>query len=164
MPGPTPKQLFVQWCLTQLGRPVLMSAKGDFYVDPKGTIIKLPAGVLAFDCSGLVSCGIEAVLPAKKLRADHSAQKYWAEAEPFLVVHPEPGDLGFYGVDPDHVVHIVVATVNGLISADGATKSISTLPDAIKNPMCRVRFHSGVDYRHDVPFLGWRRNLYFPAP
>lgn len=150
------KSDFAFWACEQVGRPVLWAAKGDHYVDAGGAVISLP-GVTVYDCSGLVTCGIKA-MGGPDHRDVYNAQKLYDACAPVSLLDPEPGDLGFYGRDEQHVDHVVIALAGGhLVSADGATSRIRSLIGA-KEAGAQVRFHQAVDYRRDEPFLGFRRN------
>ncbi len=151
---------FALWCCEQVGRPALMSAKGDFYV--QDGILQQIVGGFVYDCSGLFTCGLKA-MGYPDIRDTHNAQRI-ADSCPPASVMPEPGDVGFYGKDWEHVTHIVIALAGGhLVSADGATKAITTLAEARKAG-AQVRFHAAADYRRDTPFLGWRRNNFLDGP
>lgn len=134
------KTEFAFWCINQRGKPVLWAMKGP--------------GI--FDCSGLVSCGIQA-LDGPDHRETWNAQRY-ADSSPIVSMRVEPGDFGFYGRDWKTVGHIVVALLDGhLVSADGASRSIGNLQEALARK-CEVRLHDSTGFRKDEPFLGWRKN------
>lgn len=144
LPAPTRRELFLRGALEQLGNVVVWGA---------------------LDCSELVALGeLAAGLPDR--RATHTAQRYLDENwEP--VVAPTPGDLGFFGRDPGHVIHVVIASPDGhVLSADGATSTVTTYEEAEKHPAARVRLHPDVSWYRSAPFLGWRvhRELDEPTP
>lgn len=130
----TKRDLFLRGCLEHLGSVVVWGR---------------------LDCSELVALGeLAAGLPDR--RGTHTAQRYADEnpvpAEPLVA-----GDLGFFGRDWKHVVHIVIATADGhILSADGATSKITTYAEAEKSPAARVRRHPNLDWYASAPFLGWR--------
>lgn len=136
-----------------------MSARDKFLsavIDQMGKTVLM--GKL--DCSELVAIGVKAA-GGPDQSATHTAQRYHDETrelEPGEFVLP--GDLGFYGADSAHVIHVVIRLVGGhVLSADGATRAI-TDPDVAKARGAAVRVHMSEYYRRDVPFLGWRRNLF----
>lgn len=133
---------FLGWLKDRLGADVLWAQKG-------------PA---AFDCSGLVTCGLLA-LGGPDWRATHNTDRLWAELEPTET--PEPGDFAFWwapGADAPakgDVEHVAVVCAGGLIlTADGATHSITTL-DAARQAHAVVRLRESVHYRKR--FAGYRR-------
>lgn len=115
------------------------------------------------DCSELVAIGVKAA-GGPDQRGTHTAQRYHDETRKLLLEErPVPADLGFYGRDGEHVIHVVIRLPDGrLLSADGATPSITDI-DVARAQGAVVRQHAAVDYRHDVPFLGWRRNAIVDA-
>ena len=158
----TVRELFLLWALEQLGKPTLMSAKGDYYVDHASGQVMRVAQDSIFDCSGLVTAALRVATAADR-RATHNAQVLFGVTAPVEV--PEIGDLGFYGADAAHVSHVVIALAGGhLLSADGACATITTPGAAQADPHCRVRVHHSVAYRSDVPFLGWRSVLPLLSP
>lgn len=113
----------------------------------------------ALDCSETVAIGFKAATDGKvDQTATHTAQRYFNETRALLETDkPVPGDLGFYGVADDKVIHVVIYLAGGhVLSADGATSRIKTL-EAAKSAGAKVRVHTTPLYRHDVPFRGWRR-------
>lgn len=112
----------------------------------------------ALDCSELVAIGVKAAGGPDQSKT-HTAQRYHDETRPLTVAEfPQPGDLGFYGHDAHHVIHVVIYVAPGhVLSADGATSRITTLAGA-KAAGAEVRLHASEKYRRDVPFLGWNRN------
>jgi hypothetical protein len=127
---------FVRECLGRWGRVVLMGS---------------------LDCSELVAIGREAVGVAKNEKATHTAQRY-ADEHLEGVDIPRAGDLGFYGKDWQHVIHVIVA-IDGrhCVSADGATRRIKSLAEAETNGAA-VKIHSGTNWYQSAPFLGWRKH------
>jgi hypothetical protein len=115
------------------------------------------------DCSELVALGVIAAGGPDQTKT-HTAQRYFNETRPLqFTERPVPGDLGFYGEHPHHIVHVVIFVGMGrVLSADGATKSITSL-EAARAVGARVREHATEFYRHDVPFLGWHRNTVVDA-
>lgn len=131
------REKFLKATLAQLGRTVLMGQ---------------------LDCSELVAIGVKAA-GGPDQSATHTAQRYHDETRKLgLDEFPQPGDLGFYGVDGKNVIHVVIYAGPGrVLSADGATRSVTSIEDAIAH-RAMVREHSDEKYRRDVPFLGWHRN------
>lgn len=107
------------------------------------------------DCSELVAnCFIACGLPDR--RSTWRAQTFADNLQP--IDKPEPGDLGFFGLDWQHVVHVVIYCGPGeIISASGATSRVRTLKEA-KARGAKVRSYTTHLYRTDIPFLGWRRS------
>jgi cell wall-associated NlpC family hydrolase len=94
----------------------------------------------------------------------HTAQRLHDEASRALVdgERPLPGDLVLHGYkatnDALKVTHVGIWLAGGqVISADGATPKIKTLAEAKAKPSCRVRLHSSINYRPDLPYLAVRR-------
>jgi hypothetical protein len=110
------------------------------------------------DCSEVVALGVKAAGGPDQTKT-HRAQTYHDETRKLgLAEFPRAGDLGFYGVNPKSVIHVVVFLGPGrVLSADGATPRITTL-EAAKAAGAAVRIHPSERYRRDVPFLGWFRN------
>ena len=115
------------------------------------------------DCSDLVA---RSLLDAggPDWRATHTAQRLHDDETRTLIneEQPEPGDLVFHGYHATNgalkVTHVGIWLVGGkVISADGATPKIKTLEEAKARPTCRVRLHSDVKYRPDLPYLSVRR-------
>lgn len=128
---------FLEAALAQMGKPVLMGE---------------------LDCSELVAIGVKGAGGPDQTKT-HTAQRYHNETRPLtLAEFPLPGDLGFYGTDAKHVIHVVIYVGPGrILSADGATSAVKDLVEAIKRG-AKVREHPTEKYRRDVPFLGWHRN------
>jgi hypothetical protein len=147
--------LIAGFWVSQLDKPCLWAAKGSFFVDERGQVKQFLEEDSAFDCSGLMTCGLLKV-GAPDHRADWNAQ---AMADLFPPIEtPELGDFGFYGSDWQHVIHVVGVLAGGhIVSADGATSSVRTLSEA-KKKGAKVRFHNGPLYR--TGFLGYRRNYF----
>lgn len=146
---------FLVWVVQQLGRPVLWGAKGD-YVVRREKVLLLPEP--AYDCSGLVTCGLKAV-GFRDVRGTHNAQRLW-QCLPSTKMQ-RPGDLGFYGRDINSVSHVVVGLDGGaIISADGATPKVLELELAKADKTARVRRHDSFNYRRDTRWLGWKRNVW----
>jgi cell wall-associated NlpC family hydrolase len=129
-----------------LGAPVLMGAKGPD----------------AFDCSGMVTYS------AKRIGGPD-----WTEIENAQALHDHtrllgmgpsegclPGDLAFYGLDEKRISHVgVIDEYGGVISADGATHAITSLKVAMANPANRVRRHTLIRFRTDMPYVAVHRFL-----
>lgn len=117
----------------------------------------------ALDCSETVAIGVRAAGGPDQTKT-HRAQTYHDETRQLgLTDFPRAGDLGFYGVDRKHVIHVVVYLGPAeVLSADGATSRITTLAEAEKAG-AKVRIHPTAKYRRDVPFLGWHRNTIVDA-
>jgi hypothetical protein len=116
------------------------------------------------DCSELVARAELAVgLPDR--RATWRAQDYAANySEPDTEDPPKPGSLGFYGSSWLNVEHVVIALDHGrLLSADGASRHIKT-PEGAKARGAKVRIHDSIEYRRDIPFLGWRLHPHLDTP
>lgn len=133
------RERFVEWALSQLGKPVLWGAKGP----------------LVFDCSGLVTYGWKQVgLPDH--REDWSALKMLTQLTPLTAMDEAlPGDICGYGIRTSPHRHVAIYLESGgVISASGASQGILTLDDAFKHG-ARVRRFKSYRYRDD--FLGfWR--------
>lgn len=134
---------FVAWCRSQLGATVLWGQ---------------------LDCSELVARGIQAV-GGKNMSRTHTAQRLHDET-PNLKTEsdsamPLEGDLVFYGGDASRVVHVAVWVPSGAISADGATKAITTLTRA-RAAGAKVREHRMVRFRRDL-YCEIHRNTYLDA-
>lgn len=161
---PPPKmarEKFLDFVKAQLGKPTLWGGKG----------------LEAFDCSGLVTCGIRAA-GGPDLRATHNADKLGNETRPLLPTEkPLPGDLILFDAEqnqptaPGHDVdeHIgIVLTVAGVdgatedtaIDASGATSRIRTLEGAIAAG-AKVRTWKGHRYRKS--FRAIHRNTYLDS-
>lgn len=118
----TPRDEFVDWAYKQVGRPVIWNGKGDFALDGDGVRVTLPESYFAFDCSGLVMCGVREVT-SLDLRHKYNAQKLWDELPPIDDAKRQAGDLGFFGPSMNAVLHVVIFDRdNDAISADGATR------------------------------------------
>lgn len=166
------REQFVDYCIRQLGRPVFWGAKGDYVVDGDGVKILLPKD-FAFDCSGVMGCGL---LEANSLdyRATWNAQRYFSELPP--TKHPEIGDPGFYGKTDDDVIHMVVYVGMGhIVSADGASSTQLRRWDPAKRKPTDDERAAAVQrdildglldartvrlwhlpHKRSVPFRGWR--------
>lgn len=136
-PPPRAREKFIAAVLEQLDKTVLMGE---------------------LDCSELVAIGVKAAGGPDQSKT-HWAQRYHDETRKLgLDEFPRPGDLGFYGADTKHVIHVVIYVGPGkVLSADGATSRIKTL-ELAKAAGAKVRLHTSEKYRRDVPFLGWNRN------
>lgn len=136
---------FLDYVLSQLEKPALWGAKGDD----------------AFDCSGLVTCGIrEAGGP--DLRLTHNADKLAHETRPLLAEErPIPGDLIFFDGDSNGIAeHVgIVKDMKTAIDAEGATHLVTSVEEA-KRRNARVRLHGSLAYR---PRGRIHRNTYLDA-
>jgi cell wall-associated NlpC family hydrolase len=153
----------IHWALEHLELPVLMGYRGKLRFD-RGTRSLMPHGLagLVFDCSGFVAAAMAAG-GAADMSATHNAQMFHDETRELGPGEgPRPGDLGFYGADALHVVHVVMWLAGGsIVSADGATWGITTLEQA-KAAGARVRLHPSMAYRRE-PYQRVRRNVYLDA-
>jgi cell wall-associated NlpC family hydrolase len=142
---------FCALALEQLGKPCLWARRGPD----------------AFDCSGVVAWLLNQI-GGPDLRATHNAQLLHDES-PALETYSVPpmllsGDLLFYGHDAGSVSHVAIAVRGGMaLSADGATPHILKLEDALANPLNRVRLHSSVRFRKDLPYFSAHRNTWVDA-
>lgn len=129
---------FVSEVLSHLGKTVLMGQ---------------------LDCSELVALGHLAAGVGDQ-RLTHTAQRYHDETRPLLIEErPLPGDLGFYGDSPKRVIHVIIFTPSGVLSADGATRRITDI-EVARAKRAVVRLHPSPNYRDDVPWRGWHRNVF----
>lgn len=148
--------MFCKWAMDRIDRLVLWAAKGNYFVDERGQICRLPEDT-AYDCSGLCMSAVMAIT-GKDLRDEWNAQKI-SDTLP-TVETPEPGDFGVYGADRRGVIHVVIAMAGGnVLSADGATQSVRTA-FAARARGAKVRLHSSPDFYKSAPFLGWRKNTF----
>jgi cell wall-associated NlpC family hydrolase len=115
------------------------------------------------DCSELV-CRAFREAGGPDWTRTHTAQRLHDEASRELVPGetPLPGDLTFHGYyaanDALKVTHVGIWLAGGqVVSADGATPKVKTHAEAKANPQARVRLHSSINYRLDLPYLAVRR-------
>lgn len=123
---------FIAFAEAQLDKPCLWGAKGDD----------------AFDCSGLVTCGIK-FAGGPDWRHTHNANRLAKETRPLLTEErPVPGDLIFFDAEKDGVdEHVgIVLNATTAIDAAGARSSVYSLEEALKLH-ARVRLHEGHCYR-----------------
>ena len=148
---PTARQRFVQWALDQVGRPALWGAKG---IDPR-------SGQVAFDCSGLVTRALKEV-GGPDLTLVDNAQHLFNETLPLpSSMEALPGDLLFFGMTPETVVHVGIVLAGGhALDAAGATSSITDIHEAVRAG-ATVRTHSSLQYRSHL--LGAHRNHWVDA-
>ncbi|MGH9811516.1 MAG: hypothetical protein ACRD4T_00120 [Candidatus Acidiferrales bacterium] len=127
---------FVRACLLRWNEPVLWGG---------------------LDCSELVALAeLDVRLPDR--RGTFRAQDYATYNHEDVEV-PSSGDLGFYGASWRQVVHVIVAIdSHHCISADGATKKVTTLDGALARG-ARVRLHTGHRWYGGASWLGWRRHF-----
>lgn len=123
---------FLDYVLSQIDKPTLWGAKGDD----------------AFDCSGLVTCGILAA-GGPDLRKTHNANKLAKETRPLLdAERPIPGDLIFFDADANGLdEHVAIVTdAHTALDAEGATASVTSIEEAVKRH-AKVRLHNGHLFR-----------------
>lgn len=174
------REVFVDYCVRQLGKPVYWGAKGDYVVDGDGVRINLPKD-FAFDCSGTVGAGLLAAA-SLDYRATWNAQRYFDELP--AVKFPALGDLGFYGKTEEDVIHVVIyAGLGHVITADGASSTQLRRSDpnkhkptdderaaAVQRDILDAKadgrivrmFH--LPHKRSVPFRGWRQNRPLDEP
>lgn len=168
---PPTKQQFAAAMLDYLpkdggdGTPVVMGAKGDYFIDCFGHRHEL-VGAVMVDCSGSVTFKYFQ-LTGIDLRNTHNAQGLHDACPELLdAAKVEAGDLGFYGLDDRRVGHVVMALAGGrMLSADGATfgrRTPAELARVLSDKSCRVRLYEHVPQLWgDEHFLGFRRNTLF---
>lgn len=136
---------FLDYVLSQVEKPALWGAKGDD----------------AFDCSGLVTCGILAA-GGPDLRKTHNANRLGKETRQLERGElPLPGDLILFDADEngaDEHVGIVVDAQTA-IDASGATHAVTSIEEAVRR-MARVRMHKGHAYRKGARL---HRNTYLDS-
>ncbi len=141
----TARSKFVAYALNQLGHPCLWGAKG---VDPV-------SGLVAFDCSGLVTCALVAA-GGPNLEHVDNAQALYDATQPIPVEVAEPGDLLFYDDGAGHIIHVGIWLAGAhAIDAAGATPRLPTI-ELAQQSGASVRTHDRVPYRQN--FAGVRRN------
>jgi hypothetical protein len=141
------------WLLEQYGAPYVWSAKGGLRkVDGR----ERPC----FDCSGLVTSALlEAGHPrlcaqcGQGLRTWHNAQRLWDELEPTET--PGELDLAFYGLDGQHVNHVMFCWPDGRAYGAAGGNSGTVDPAEALRRGAKVQFRSSPTYRPD--FLGYRK-------
>lgn len=145
-----------EWLIEQLHCPYVYGAKGNvFRMGEKE--------VTAYDCSGLVTCGMVTVgwpetcprcgLSWKEM---HNAQRLWDELEPVPEDEkPRPLDLCFYGKDARKVEHVMFLWLDGrVLGACGGNRATLDPMDALMKG-AKVRTQREPKYRED--FLGFRK-------
>lgn len=135
--------VFIAYVKAQLDKPCLWGAKGDD----------------AFDCSGLVTCGIRAA-GGPDLTQTHNANNLARSTRPLLPGQtPLPGDLIFFDAERDGVdEHVgIVLDEETSIDAEGASSRVTNLVEAIKRH-AKVRLHAGYRYRRS--FRAIHRNVF----
>lgn len=136
---------FMAYVRAQLGKPALWGRKGSD----------------AFDCSGLVTCGIKAA-GGPDMRYTHRADDLHRETrklEPGEV--PLAGDLIFYDDPAPGVEHVgIYVTPAEAIDAEGATPRITSI-DQAKAAGAKVKSHDAVVYRKH--YRDTHRNLFLDA-
>lgn len=140
----TARARFCQLALSKLGAVVLWGENGPD----------------SFDCSGLMLWAMNAAgakLPDQRAQDLYDCTRGLGENEA-----PVPGDLAFYGVDPNHIIHVGLWLAGGrVLSADGATSRVQDKRLAEANPSARVRLHDTPQFRRD--YVETRRNLLIDA-
>ena len=127
------RRKYVMYAFAQQGKPYLWGIKGPN----------------AFDCSGLVTCGISYV-GGPDLRQTHNAQLLFNETPTVMRGQEQPGDLVFYGMSPHQITHVVIYCANGrVISASGGDHTCITLDIALRRG-AKVTVHPSLFYRKDV--------------
>lgn len=137
---------FMGYVLAQVDKPCLWGAKGDD----------------AFDCSGLVTCGIRAA-GGPDLTKTVNANALAKNTRPLLPAEkPLPGDLIFFDAERDGIdEHVgIVVDENTALDAEGATSRVTSLEEAVKRH-AKVRLHSGHQYRKS--FRAIHRNTYLDS-
>jgi murein DD-endopeptidase len=134
----TRRERLCELVVAQIGKPVLMGARGDDI----------------FDCSGLVAWCLH-VVGGPDWRRTHTAQRMANELP--VVMPPQPGDLAVYGPGAQNIIHVAVVLAGGhVVTASGARKSIITLADAMASG-AQVRMRQLVDYnRRRGDLIGYR--------
>lgn len=142
VPPPGARVRFVKEAEKMLGTVVLMGATAPD----------------AVDCSELVAWCYQQVGGENQSKT-HTAQRYHDEGRVFAPGEfPLPGDLAFYGSGVSGVSHVAIYDeFGGVISADGATRLITSYSAALANPSHRVRRHNTARFRKDLPYFTARR-------
>ncbi len=161
----THREQFLAWVQAQAKvAAVLWRGKGYFLFSLDSVPPLVPHGhaTPAFDCSGLVTCGIQAT-GGPDLRATHNARLLAAETAQILPADALPGDLVFYGQGlrddgTPNITHVAIslgADDGRVMSADGATSKQLDFETAAKDPRCRIKVHD-VNWRGD--YVATHRN------
>lgn len=139
-----PRSLLEVWLLEQEGKPYVWAAKG-IYIYPSDK-----RQVVAYDCSGLVTCGIK-YIGGLDLRQTHNAARLFDTCKP--TVFPKHLDLCFYGVG--RINHVMFYWEPGT-KAYGSHKGnqFTLTPELAAKDGAGVGFVSVVRYRPD--FRGFR--------
>lgn len=136
---------FLDFVLSQIDKPCCWGCKGPD----------------AFDCSGLVTCGILAA-GGEDMRHTHNANKLGAETRQLQPMErPLPGDLILFDAEGDGLdEHVgIVKDAKTAIDASGATHAVTSIEEAVRHH-ARVRLHDGLQYR---PGSRLHRNTYLDA-
>ena len=140
----TARHRFIQLALSKLGSVVLWAENGPD----------------VFDCSGLMLWAMNAAgakLPDQRAQDLYDCARGLSDGEA-----PLPGDLAFYGQDPNHITHVGLWLAGGrVLSADGATSRVMDKRLAEANPAARVRLHDTPQFRRD--YVETRRNALIDA-
>lgn len=136
------RQELMKWLLQQERKPYLWRAKGPN----------------AFDCSGLVTCGLVSVgypaicpICSTGLRGFHNAHLLWTEWKPPTVLTAL--DCAFYGT-PDRASHVVFLWPDGRIYGANCGDRTTTTIETAQAMGAQVGFRSSPQHRKD--FLGFR--------
>jgi cell wall-associated NlpC family hydrolase len=129
------RRSFMEYVLAQVGKPVLMSAKGDYYVDATGNIVKLAPDSF-FDCSGLVVYVIKNTRQKNLPRTTDELGKY---GKSLAQDTPAPGDLVFFNTLGESHSHVGIYVGSGRFVHAPTTGGTVRL-DEIKNPYWAPRY------------------------
>lgn len=138
-------QDLIRWALRRVGAPYLWAGKGRLKWTVNG-MVQHGLGVDVYDCSGLVTCGLDAI-GGPDWRATHSAGALWRALEPCPRAE-EFGSLKFYGPAPGAVSHVAICLGNSLVlEAGGGDRSTTSLTIAARQgARVRVVFDGRRDY------------------
>ncbi len=109
------------------------------------------------DCSEVVARGVKAAGGPDQSKT-HTAQTYYEVTRPLQPLERAiPGDLIFWGTmpadpctDSNRIIHVGVILEGGkVLSADGATHTVTDLATAKANTNARVRVHNTVFFRRE---------------
>lgn len=167
----TGREAFMTWVNIQARNSVVLwRGKGWFLFSADHTPPLIPHGhtVPAYDCSGLVTCGLHAVMGID-LRASHNARLLAMESAAIDPTNACAGDLVFYGTGtrPDgtpNIEHVAISLGfddGRVLSADGATSHQQDFDVAANSRACRIRLHEGPHFRGD--YLAIHKNKWLEA-
>lgn len=157
----TKREAFLEWAKAREGCPYVWAAKGGHVTSVEGKQVP------AYDCSGFIVCGLEAVgwdpIPARLSDAPWiSINHLWRGHPDFKRIklartqEPRAGDLAIYGT-PQRATHGMILWENGhVIGACGGNQHTVT-PALAARVGAKVRFRPSALYRSDL--LGY---LCFP--